>query len=481
MGWSAVQIGGMRLISFLVFPLLARLLGPETYGLVAAAGIYIALLDVFSDVSFGAAIEQRQDLEPEHLDSIFWAFLVLGLLLTGASMAGAPLVARLMDMPDLAPIVRWLSIGFMLQMISGVQVSLRRRDLRIKELTRINLTAAAAGGVLGIVMAFAGFGVWAVVGQRLLMRSLSVLQLWLTSDWRPQRRFSWRHLRQMSGFGLSVMGNRLLNYLNRQFDQVLVGKVLGQLALGYYFTASRLHTIATNMLIGAFSQVAMPAFSQLQDDLPRFRRAFATACRYTTMFAFPVFVGISLLARELVVVILGEQWLPCVPAMRVLALTGLVHSIQYVNGSAMMALGRADLRLAILAVHAAANVVGFLLAVKHGFVAVATAYTVRAFLLAPLDILVNRRLGALDLRDLARAIWAPAAAATVMAAAVWLMLTQAVTDQSDVIRLVSGFLTGAIVYTACLLLFDRSFWSEGLDILQRLRPTPAATTNEDAS
>jgi len=479
MGWSAVQVGGGRLISFLVFPVLMRLLGPEAYGLVAGAGVFLALLDVFSDVSFGAAIEQRRELEPDHLDSIFWAFLALGVLLTALSVVAAPWVSRFLDMDDLTPVLRWLSLGFLLQMVSGVQVSLRRRELQIKELTRINLSAAAAGGIVGVTLAFAGFGVWALVGQRLLMRVLTVVQLWLSSEWQPRWRFSWSHLREMSGFGLSVMGNRLLNYLNRQFDQLLVGRVLGQVALGYYFSASRLHTMAINMLVGTFSQVAMPAFSQLQDDPPRFRRAFAKACRYTTMVAFPVFVGLSLLAHELVTVVVGEQWLPVVPAMQVLALTGIVHSIQYVNGSAMMALGRADLSLVILLIHSLANVVGFLLAVQHGFVAVAVAYTIRAYLLAPLDLLVNRRLGALEFRQLGRAIRAPAVAALVMAGTVWILRTRLLVEQGDLLRLVISVLAGMVVYVACLLLVDRSYWDEGLELVRNLRPDSAASTSEE--
>ena len=140
-GWSALQSWGMRLVSFLVYPILARILGPETYGLIALAGVYITLLDVFSDVSFGAAIEQRQDLEPEHLDSVFWAFLALGLLLTGGSMLAAPLVADFFDEPALTEVVRWLSLGFLLQMISGVQPSLLRRDLQMRRLAGYNLTA----------------------------------------------------------------------------------------------------------------------------------------------------------------------------------------------------------------------------------------------------------------------------------------------------------------------------------------------------
>jgi len=191
-GWSTVKTWGTKLVTFLVYPILARLLGPEVYGVVALAGVYLALLDIFSDVSFGAAVEQRRDLEPEHLDSIFWAFLALGVFLTLGTIVAAPLTAKFFDEPELTPVVRWLSLGFMLRMICGVQTSLLRRGLRIKELAARDLASVGAGSAVGITLALNGFGVWSLVAQRLVSQSVVVLLLWHVSDWRPRRRFSAR-------------------------------------------------------------------------------------------------------------------------------------------------------------------------------------------------------------------------------------------------------------------------------------------------
>jgi PST family polysaccharide transporter len=474
-GWSALQSWGMRLISFAVYPVLARILGPETYGLIALAGVYVTLLDIFSDVSFGAAIEQRRDLDPEHLDSVFWAFLGLGIVLTAASVAAAPLVAAFFDEPQLTPVVRWLSLGFLLQMISGVQTSLLRRDLQMRRLAGYNLSATVVGGVLGVGLALTGFGVWSLVVQRLSTRVTTVGLLWGGSSWRPGRRFSRRHLQEMSGFGLPVMGNRLLNYLNRQLDQLLVGRFLGKVALGFYFNASKLQTLATSMLVGSFAQVALPAMSRLQDDRPRFQRAYAKACRYTVLIAFPVFAGMSILAEELIVVVLGPQWQPSAPALRVLALVGLVHAIQYVNGSAMMALGRADLRLGIQIVHSVVNVIGFLVAVPYGFVAVAGAYTARAYLLAPLDLLVNRRLGALSFRTLGRAVRAQAVAVVAMSAVLWWLRSGPLAGAAPATTLAVGVASGAVVYAAVCLILDRALLGECRDLAASLtgRQSPA--------
>ncbi len=481
MGWSTVQSWGAKIVTFLVYPILARILGPESYGLVALAGVYIAFLDIFSDVSFGAAIEQRQDLEPEHLDSIFWAFLGLGLALTAVTMVAAPVGGWYFDEPDLPNVIRWLSLGFLLQMVCGVQTSLLRRDLRMKALAGRDLAGILAGSTVGITMALNGFGVWSIVAQRLVNRSVAAILLWRMSDWRPRRRFSRGHLRDVAGFGLSVMGGRVLNYLNRWIDQFLIGSVLGTVQLGLYFNAARLQTLATGLLIGSYSAVSMPALARLQDDMPRFRAAVAKSCRFISLVAFPVFAGLSVMAYDVVEALLGDKWQGSAPVLQLLALVGVIHAIQYVNGAAMMALGRADVRLKLHAILAAINVTAYVIAVKHGIVAVATAYVVIAYAWAPVETLVNRRLGALAVRQVVRAIYAQAIAALVMAAVTWYCRVRMFADLDPAPRLAICVAVGAVVYVTVALVADRRLWSETLDLLRHLRSSDRPATTKEST
>jgi PST family polysaccharide transporter len=477
-GWSAARTWGSRLVTFIVFPILARILGPEAYGLIALAGVFLTVLDIFSDVSFGAAIEQRQDLEPEHLDTVFWAFLVLGALLTAISMISAPLVASFFDEPELAAVIRWLSLGFLLQMVSGVQTSILRRDLRMGALAATTMAATVLGAAVGITMALLGHGVWSIVGQRLVMRLFSAMLIWRQSGWQPRRRFSWSHLRDVSGFGLSMMGSRVLSYLNRQFDQLLIGRMLGKVDLGYYFTASRLYNLLSNMLIGTVSQVAMPAMARLQDDRPRFQRAYVTACRYISLVAMPVFAGMSLLAEEFILVLTGPEWRASIPVLQVLSLVGIVHSIQYVNGAAIMALGRANLRLYTQIVHSVVNVVGFLLVVRYGFVAVAIAYTARAWLLLPLDLGLGRYLGAVSLRALGGVLWPQMVATLGMSSVIWWLRGGALANLDSFPRLLVLTAVGALVYGGLVVALSRGLVAELRDLIGAPRRDRDATRKE---
>jgi PST family polysaccharide transporter len=469
-GWSTVQNWSRQLITFVVYWVLARILGPESYGLIAMAGVFITVLNIFSDVSFGAALEQRQELTPQHINAVFWAFLGLGAVLTAIGITGAPLVAEFFDEPDLPPVIRWLSVGFFLQMICGVQTSLLRRDLRIKELTRQTLYSTIAGSTVGVTLAYLGAGVWALVAQRLVTRSVSVVMLWRLSTWRPQREFSWIHFRDVAGFGFSVMGNRVLSYLNQRLDQLLIGRFLDTIALGLYYNAHRIMTLFTGLLIGSYSQIAMPAFAKLQDDPKRFQAAFNKACRFITLVAFPAFTLLAILGDDLIILFLGEKWSASAPVLQVLSMAGIVLAIQYVNGAAMMAWGRADLRLILLAIHGLGNTIGFLIAVRYGIVWVAAAYTIRAYLFAPLDTLLNRRIGAVSVSGLVRAIRTQAMATLVMAASLWLLKQGLLADWSRLPRLLVCGILGIALYATIALVLDRKLWAEILDLVRHVRP-----------
>jgi PST family polysaccharide transporter len=301
------------------------------------------------------------------------------------------------------------------------------------------------------------------------------------SDWRPRLRFSRTHLSEMAGFGLSVMGGRILYYANRWFDQLLIGRILGTISLGLYFNARRLQNLATGLLIGTFSGVSMPALARLQGDLPRFRNSFAEICRFVGLVAFPAFAGLSMMAHDTIVVVLGERWIGSAPVLQVLALAGVIHTIQYVNGAAMMALGRADLRLRLHSLLAIVNIVAYLMTVKHGIVAVASAYTTVSYLWAPVDTLVNRRLGAVSLRQLLRAVYAQVLATVIMVAAILILRDRALVEVQPSLRLVICVVAGAGVYAAAAALLDRRLWPETLDLIRHLRHTPPAKPREGKS
>lgn len=396
--WSATQNWGSQGISFLVFLILARLLTPEAFGLVALASVFTAFLQIFLDTGFNDAIVQRTHVDREHLDTAFWTAILIGTGLTIAGIAGAGLAASFFQEPTLAPIISWLSLSFLFSALKSTQQGVLRRRLAFKSLAIRTLIATLVSGLAGITAAFMGFGVWSLVIKSLVNGVVGTVVLWRVSDWRPGLSFSRAHFKELFSFGINIIGINILNFFNRRSDDLLIGYFLGATTLGYYNIAYRLLLMGTNLLTGVISAVAFPAFSRLQKEPERLRRAFYTATQYTSLISFPAFIGLAVLAPELVPVVYGPQWAPSIPVMQVLAFIGILHSIFYFNSSVIRALGKPAWVLGIGVLNATVNFTAFLLVVRWGIVAVAMAYVIRGYLLSPVPLLAIRRLIQLDFK-----------------------------------------------------------------------------------
>ena len=416
--WSVIQKWGRAAISTVAFIALARLLPPEAFGLVALATVVTAFIEILLDQGFSAAIVQRTDLEPEHLDTAFWISVLIGLLLTLGAIAASELAAAFFNEPELAPVIRWLSLSFIFVALSSTQTAILQRDLKFKSLAARSTAAALVGGVVGVGMAFAGFGVWSLVGQNLVRALVGVIVLWRASNWRPGLKVSKKHYRELFTFGASVTGTNLLNTLTRRSDDFLIGYFLGPTLLGYYTVGYRLLLVTMRLVTGIVNSVAFPTFSRIQQNRTRTRRAFYEVTQYTSLLAFPVFIGLAVLAPELVTALFGEQWAPSIPIMQILALIGILLSVLAFNGSVMRASGKPSWQFGIMLLTAVCSVIGFLIAVRWGIVAVAASFVIVGYLLAPLSYVAVRKLIQIDFRTYLGQFVAPLSASLIMAAVI---------------------------------------------------------------
>lgn len=447
--WTVIQALAGRALSLVVFVILARLLTPADFGLVAMAGVFIALLEVLVQQGFSAAITQRDILEPEHESTAFWSNVLLSALMGAVLWSSSGWIARLYGAPDLAPVVRWLSAVLPLRALVAVPVGLLQRRLEFRVLAVRSILGAFVGGIAGVAAAFAGWGVYALVAQQLLGGLAEVLAVWGAAAWWPRFAFSMRHLRELLGFGLHLVGANLLDFLNRRSDDFLIGVFLGPVALGYYAVAYRALKVMTQVMAKTGTVVAFSAFSRLQEQPHRMREAFYRSTQAAGVVAIPAFVGLSVVAPKAVPLIFGEQFAESGMVLRVLALIGVVHAVSYYNFAVYVGIGRPDIRLKLLAVHTTVNVLAFFLVVRWGIVAVAAAYVIRAYVLVPLDLFALRRLIGVDPRRYFGNLAAPALACAAMVAAI-VAIQQLHLGAAQ--ELVLSIAVGAVVYATALYL-----------------------------
>ena len=414
--WSVIQKWGREIVTFLTFIALSRMLPPEAFGLVALATVFTAFIQIFLDQGFSAAIMQRAELESEHLDTAFWTSVLTGVVLAIAGIALAGVVAAFFNEPRLAPVLRWLSISFIVIALSSTQIAILQRELAFKNLAARSLTAVVAGGIVGVAMAYAGYGVWSLVGMNLAKGLVAAIVLWRVSDWRPGFHFSVKHFKELFSFGVTILGNKILVFFNRRSDDFLIGYFLGPVMLGYYTVGYRLLLLMIRVVTGITNSVAFPTFSRIQHKPERMRGAFYNVTQYTSLLAFPAFIGMAVLAPQLVEAFFGEKWAPSVPVMQILALIGILQSVVVFNGSVIKASGKPSWYFGVVLLTSVLSVIGFLIAVRWGIAAVAASFVIVSYLVAPVSFIAIRKLIQVDFKTYLKQFVAPISASLIMIA-----------------------------------------------------------------
>lgn len=466
--WSAVQRGGNQAIAFLIFLALSRLLEPEAFGLVALATIFTSFVQLFVDQGFSLAIVQFPEIERAHLDTAFWTAVMVGCSMAAVGVASSDIIAGFFDEPELAPVIVWLSLDLILLSLSSTQRACLLRDMDFKGLATRTLVATSVGGVAGIGAAFAGFGVYSLVIKTIVIHLVGAIVLWNISDWRPGFRFSRQHFRALFKFGSNITANNILIFLSKQADNFLIGRFMGATALGYYSIAYNFVQMLLDLFVTTSTSVTISTFSRLQEDREEMRHAFYKATRYSSLIAFPAFIGVSLLSPILVPALFGQKWLASVPVMQVLALMGLIYPIAIFNTQVLVAAGKPSWRLTIMIVYAIVDVIGFVIAVRWGIIAVAVALVLRMFLLSPLSYFAVHKILKIDFGVYFRQLLAPLAGTLALVAAV-LGLSWLVTDLANPYLEISLLtVSGGIVY---LLVIQLTAPKVTQELLELVRPT----------
>lgn len=420
LSWKAAAQVTRQLTRVVLIVVLARELSPAEYGLAGMVLVFSTLVMVFADLGLGAALVQRPGIDELDRSTVFWTAAAAGLAFTLGGFALAAPVAAFFGEPEVAPLFRGLSVAFLITAIGSTHVALFTRELDFRRLALRQMAAAIIGACGGIALALAGAGAWAIIGQQLVVATTSTVLVWSLASWRPRLRFSLRRLRTLGRFGANVFGTRLMFYVERNSDNLLVGKVLGSSALGVYGLAYTIMLVPLEQIGGPIAEVLFPALARIQDDLKRLRAAWLRAVRLLAAVVAPLMLGLIALAPDLVHVVLGPRWSAVTPVIQILAWVGLHQSLQRFNSSVLQATDHTrDLRRYSL-LSLVCNVPAFAIGLQWGVVGVAGAYAVSSTLVAPVYLVLTTRACGLRVREFLGAIVGVVAAALLAAAFAWI-------------------------------------------------------------
>jgi len=475
MNWG--QVGFTAIITFVI----AALLGPEVYGTAVVALSFIGLVELFGAQGFLGAIVQAKEIRDEQLDTVFIIVMSVMTALGAVVFLGADVWAGFFKVDGLPPLLRTLSVVLLIKGLSLVQEAKLTREMRFKSLAiRTNLSVVS-GGVVGIVLAVQGFGVWALVFQNLTKVSIELIVLWTASNWYPRPRFRPDFAASLLSFSLRYFPAILFNFIERTLHPLLIGMFFGATTVGLYRMASRMVELALNLVTKALWTVAFPYFSDAQDDPEKLRERLTESVRLAATFAFPAMMLLFIEAPHLSRIV-GERWLLAAYPLRILCVMAMFKSLAIFAGPALFAVGKPQYfsfatGAQVACVFASGIVVGVLLQDGDTIPQLAWMAGTRTLsvglVLTPLAFYFVRRvtgarLGALFMTAIP-AVLASASAAAAIALARWQIPIEPSTRLAATsVAVVEGVL-GAGVGLVLLLALDEKLRTSSRSVIRRLR------------
>jgi O-antigen/teichoic acid export membrane protein len=474
LAWKGASQIFLQVSRLVVAVILARMLSPHDYGLAAMALVLASLVIVFSDVALGAALVQRTRLSEADRSTAFWTSVAVGALCTALGIALSGPFANFYGDASVQPLFAVLSVSFVITSLATTQEALLVREMNFRSLELRMIVGTAAGAVTGILLAAKGYGAWAIIGQQLAIAGVSTTLLWLFSPWRPTFTFSKASLRSLGGFSGNVFAHRLLYYLHRNVDNLLIGRYLGPAALGLYGFAYNVMLVPFSRISGPLTEVLFPAFSRMKDDRKRMTDVWIRAIRLVGSFSVPALLGLVVVAPDFVSVVLGQKWAGATTLIQILAWVGLLQSLQTLNPNILQALDKTGTLLRYTIVFFALHMTAFVVGLQWGVVGVAVGYLISSLVVEPLFAWVTTRALEISPLVLVRGLSGVFQASAVMFVAVYatrhLLLIAGV---GAPLRLAACVAVGIAVYVPCWMWRAGDAFAELKTFRLRRRRTPS--------
>lgn len=453
--WRGIaQIAG-QICTWTSTLIVIRLLAPGDYGLMAMASIFISLFFVFGDLGLGAAVIQAPTLAPDQLKRLFGIVLVVNALGCAMILICAPTIATFFGEPRLVLIIQVLMINFLLVALYTLPQSQLMRDLEFGLLARVDMTAALSAASTSLLLAYLGFGVWALVGSTLISHGVKVIGLNLLRPTPLVPIFSLSSLSGLAGFGLLVTLDRLLFFMYGQVDVLIGGRFLGKEALGLYAVALSLATIPMEKILPVITQVSFAAFSQIQADLTRVQRNLLRGFRIVSLMCFPACLGMAAVAGDLVPVVLGSGWNGMIVPLQILCLVLPFKIIAALFPPALFGVGRPEVNVRNMAISMVAMTLAMLMGVQFGVIGLCLAWLIAYPLV--FVVIVRNALTALEvgLRDFLGSVAFPIAGSLAMSIALTGLQELLSLSGPSPLRLAVLILVGVAIYAVLVVSFQR--------------------------
>jgi O-antigen/teichoic acid export membrane protein len=390
--WSYLDAFGIYFIKFGFTIAIARALSPRDYGLMGMIVIFTALANMLSESGFAMALIQKKKISPDDLSTVFWFNISIATTLYIVLYFSAEAIAHFYEEPLLIDITRVAGLSMVLSSLSVVQVTILSKNLDFRKQAIINFISAAVSGIIGVVLAYKGFAVWALVFQTMTSAVFQTVFFWTFSTWRPSFSFSWQSFRSLYHFGYKIFLQGFSDVIFTKIYYPIIGKLFSVTDLGYYANANRFYELVVKKTTIAYGRVTFPAFSAIQDDKERFVHNYLQVYSLLAFVMFPCVLMAILGAKPFVAFFLTAKWLPAVPLMILFFTEGFFFSFFMLNQNTFNAIGRSDISLTIDIIKKTFIFISLFIGIKFGIMGLIAGQILSSFVVYLFStIIVMRR------------------------------------------------------------------------------------------
>lgn len=461
--WAFGEQFAAQAVSFILSVILARLLMPDEYGTITMVLVFINIANVFVTNGFGEALVQRKNATDEDFTTVFYCSLAVAVFLYSVLYITAPLIATFYDSPELALVLRVLSLKLPIASINSIQRAYVQKNMQFKKFFFSTLGGTILSGVLGIFMAYKGFGVWALVAQYMSNSCVATIVMFFTARWKPKLIFCKSSAKELIKYAWKLTAASLINTVYNELRSLIIGKKYSSSDLAYYNKGNHIPSLAITNINSAISTVIFPAMSQCNNDPNRLKAITRRSMKVAAFVIFPVMGGIIGVGESLIRLLLTEKWIPCVPYLYMACMYWACQPVQTANWQVIKAMGRSDLALRL---EIYKKVIGFLLvfvSIPFGVEAIAASNVLFAIISMLINIIPNKKLINYSIREQMLDL-APSFISSVVMCLVVLEVGNIVLP--DIVLIPVQVAIGIGIYVFCSVLLRNDSFSYILDILK---------------
>lgn len=390
--WRFAEQCGAQGVNFIVTIILARMLAPNDYGVVAILTVFISILNVFVDSGMGNALIQKKNADNIDFSTVFYFNIVWCTFLYGILFFFAPVIAEFYNDDNLTALLRVAGFTIIIAIVKNVQQAYVSRGLQFKRFFYATLFGTIVSAFVGIVMAYYGFGPWALVAQSLTNTFIDTVFLWFTVKWRPQKVFKISRLSNLFSFGWKLLVSSLIDNIYNNLRQLVIGKIYSSSDLAYYNKGKSWPNLFIVNVNSSIDSVLLPTMSKVQDSVEQIKNMTRRAIKTSVYIMAPLMMGLAFLSESLISLVLTDKWLPCAPFMRIFCVTFMFYPIHTANLNAIKAMGRSDLFLKLEVLKKVIGVILLLSTMKFGVLAIAYSMLISSFTSQIINSWPNRKL-----------------------------------------------------------------------------------------